>query len=69
MKTIDASTRFENDISDESGIEYESATELESDTFVHSDESDGDVEDMLESSLLHLTVQVKCVAGIIGSQV
>ena len=42
--------------SEESGLEYESATD--GDTLVNSDESDDDVEDILDAPLLQLIIQV-----------
>ena len=46
--------------SEESGLEYESATD--GDTVVHSDESDDDVEDILDAPLLQLIKQL-CTPG------
>ena len=46
--------------SEESGLEYESATDNEHDcdTLVHGDESDDDTEDILDTPLLQLILQV-----------
>ena len=46
--------------SEESGLEYESATDNEHDcdTLVHGDESDDNTVDILDTSLLHLLLQV-----------
>ena len=42
--------------SEESGLDYESATN--GDTHVYSDESDDDIEDILDAPLLQLIIQV-----------
>ena len=57
--TARAEMEFMTD-SEESGLEYESATDHEQDcdTPVHGDETDDDVEDILDAPLLQLKIQV-----------
>ena len=62
-KELFAATRAEMEFmtdSEDSSLEYESATDHEQDcdTLVHGDESDDDVEDILDAPLLQLKIQV-----------